>query len=451
MRREHAQIADAPPLCPHPRRAVAAPARADGGESDSSSLSWFLFAGFFVVAWIASYVYFRQRRARERRVELAATVAAEDDPAFAPGAVRERARELYREVQDARDRGDRAALAELLAPGLFGEWRHRLDELDRKGWRHFVELQELKSVEYLGLVNREGESEDRLTVRISAMLLDYVVMSTGELATAEDSDRDVVEVAEFWTLAKCADGRGWVLAAIEEDAEGKHALGAEIVASPWGDDQRLADASRLEVAALERLPEQVSAADVVDLDYLDEARTAALDLSLVDGRWAPDVIEASVRRAVAAWAAAVDGAHGDLLDVATAQAAHALLHPGDLTGRSRLVVRGPRVRHLTITTLEPATEPPWIEVEVEVTGRRYVEDRETAEVLSGIKTSTTTTVERWTLALSGPDERPWQIVQATSGAFPRTLSGRVNRTVGEIRKAFGAFARAADDFDDAMR
>jgi len=50
-------------------------------------------------------------------------------------------------------------------------------------------------------------------------------------------------------------------------------------------------------------------------------------------------------------------------------------------------------------------------VEVEVRGRRYVEDRDDASVLSGSKSSETTTVERWTLALSGPDDRPWQVVR----------------------------------------
>ncbi|HET6448145.1 MAG TPA: hypothetical protein VFG31_03475, partial [Conexibacter sp.] len=60
----------------------------------------------------------------------------------------------------------------------------------------------------------------------------------------------------------------------------------------------------------------------------------------------------------------------------------------------------------------PAAMPPTMTVEVEVRGRRYVEDRDDASVLSGSKSSETTTRERWTLALSGPDERPWQVVAA---------------------------------------
>ena len=159
----------------------------------------------------------------------------------------------------------------------------------------------------------------------------------------------------------------------------------EIVATPWGDEQRMRDASVVEVAAADKLPEGVSTAEVADLDYAGDARAAALDLSLADGRWAPAVLEASARRAVAAWAEAVDGADRDLLDVATPEAASALLHPGDPSGKTRLVIRGPRVQRLRIVALDPAATPPTMTVEVEVRGRRYVEDRDDAVGAVGLE------------------------------------------------------------------
>src|SRR5262249_47724517 len=113
---------------------------------------------------------------------------------------------------------------------------------------------------------------------------------------------------------------------------------------------------------------------------------------------------------VAAWAEAVDGADRDLLDVATPQAASALLHPGDPSERTRLVIRGPRVEQLTIAALDPAAQRPTMTVELRVRGRRYIEDRDTRAVLSGSKSHATTTRERWPLALTGDDARPWQIV-----------------------------------------
>lgn len=375
---------------------------------------------FFVVAAIFAGIkvakYNRRRKAREREVELAAAVAADDDPAFAPDAVRASAHEMFMAAQAAWDARDRRTLAQLLVPDLLVEWERRLDDFDRKGWHNRVEVIACEPIEYLGLTNREGDKDDRVTVRICARLRDYVVMGNGMVLKRNESSSDETTLTEFWTLAKRADGRGWIIASIETDAEGQHVLDAEIVASPWSDERRMADASLLEVAALDKLPEGVSTAEVADLDYAGDGRAAALDLSLVDGRWAPDVLEASVRRAVAAWAEAVDGADTDLLDVATPEAAQALLHPGDRSGRTRLVIRGPQVRHLRIVALHPATEPPSMTVEVEVTGRRYVEDRDTAAVLSGSKQHAVTSTERWTLALAGPDDRPWQVVDADAVA-----------------------------------
>lgn len=374
---------------------------------------------FFIAAAIAAGIklarYNQRRRERERSIELAAAVAADDDPAFAPDAVRASARQMFMDAQRAWDDRDDARLAQLLVPDLLVEWRRRLQDFARKGWHNRVEVLEISSIEYLGLVNREGDKDDRVTVRIRARLRDYVVMGNGMVLKRNEASSDETTLTEFWTLAKRDGAEGWIIASIETDAEGQHVLDADIVASPL-DDRRLADASVMEVAALDKLPEGISTAEVADLDYVGEARTAALDLSLVDGRWAPDVLEASVRRAVAAWAEAVDGADTDLLDVATPAAAQALLHPGDDSGRTRLVIRGPQVRHLRIAALDPAAEPPTMTAEIEVTGRRYIEDRDTAAVLSGSKQRAVTSTERWTLALAGPDDRPWQVVDAAAGS-----------------------------------
>ena len=91
-------------------------------------------------------------------------------------------------------------------------------------------------------------------------------------------------------------------------------------------------------------------AELVDVDYAGDGRTQALDLSVVDGRFAPAVLEAAARRAVEAWAEAVDGADAALERAATPEAAHALLYPrGEST---RLVVRGPRLQALRIAALD---------------------------------------------------------------------------------------------------
>ena len=77
------------------------------------------------------------------------------------------------------------------------------------------------------------------------------------------------------------------------------------------------------------VPEGASIAEVADLDFTGDARAAALDLSLADGRFSPDVLEVAARRAVAAWAEAIDGADDALLALARPAAAREMLHPGD--------------------------------------------------------------------------------------------------------------------------
>lgn len=389
-----------------------------GGSPIVILIIFLLVGGFFVVAAISAAMnvrrYRKRREERVRRVHLAAAVAADDDPMFEPDAVRESAERMFVAAQHAWDARDYETLEQLLVPDLMVEWRRRLEDFRRKGWHNRVEVLQIRSIEYLGLTNREGHHEDRVTVRICARLRDFVVMRNGMVLKRNEETSDTVELVEFWTLAKRHDGSGWIVASIETDAEGQHVLDAEIVASPWSDERRMQDASLLEVAAMDKLPEGVSTADVARLDYAGNGRAAALDLSLVDGRWAPDVLEASVRRAVAAWAEAVDGADSDLLDVATPEAAQELLHPGDRSGRTRLVIRGPIVQQLTIVSLDPNVTPPTMTVEAQVRGRRYIEDRDTAAVLHGSKQTETTATERWTLALAGPDDRPWQVVDAAA-------------------------------------
>ena len=391
-----------------------------GGGSSGGGALWIVFLGivvaFVAVGLLTAWGYRRRRRRRVRQVELAAAEAADDDPAFAPEAVHAAAEELFRAAQEAWDARDDARLRELLSPDLLVEWRRRLADFAERGWHNRVEVRAVQSIEYLGLVNREGADEDRVTVRISASLRDYVQLPDGRTINRAGQESQVVSLSEYWTLGR-RDGR-WIVASIEQETEGRHVLADPIVATPAGDDERLAGAAVNEVAAAEKLPDGVATSEVADLDYAGDARAAALDLSLADGRWAPAVLEAAARRAVAAWAEAVDGADRDLLDVATPQAAAALLHPGDPSGRTRLVVRGPRVRRVRIAALDAAAQPPAMTIEVEVSGRRYVEDRDTAGVLSGSKERATTFTERWTLALSGPDDRPWQVVDAAGGPVP---------------------------------
>ena len=361
----------------------------------------------FLIGAIKRHRVVKRRAARVRDVERASAVAADDDGAFAADAVRSAAATLYGEVQRAWTDGDLARLEQLAGPDLLVEWRRRLDDFARKGWHNRVQMRGEPHVEYVGLVNRSDDADDRVVVRIECLLRDYVATASGTRIMRDGAQGDTVTSVEYWTLFK-RDG-AWRLASIEQDAEGAHHLDRPIVPTPWDDDERLRDEAVAERAAEDAAPAGFAPAQLADLDFDGTARAAALDLALADGRFDPDLIEASVRRVVEAWAHAVDGDDDALAAAARPEAVAELLHPGDAARQTRLVVRGPRVEAVRIAALDAAADPATIAVELQVGGRRYVEDRDTAAVVAGSRERETSWTEHWTLALDGAGEWPWRI------------------------------------------
>ena len=342
----------------------------------------FYYFGPRIRRWYASqqdkgHASRRKTTKRERRVELAAAEAADEDPMFSPDNVRAAGARLFTEVQAAWSDDDRIRLRGLVSPELLAEWERRLDDFERKGWHNRVEIIGEPTVSYVGL-SRTGRPTETVRTR------------------------------EFWTLSKRAGH--WVLASIEQGAEGSHALAENLIATPWSDDQGLRDEALTEQAVADAVPQGVKVSELADLDFSGDAHAAALDLSLADGRFAPDLLEIAARRAVAAWAQAIDGEDKPLLAVATSEATQAMLHPGDPSGRTRMVVRGPQIKQIRIVALDAAAEPPTMGIEVEIKGRRYVEDRSTAAILSGSRSRPVEFTEHWTLALSGDEAQPWRIV-----------------------------------------
>ncbi len=392
---------------------------------------WEVLGIFLLVAAVGltrSTINQRRHDRREERVELAAQEAAAEDPLFDPELVRARARALFAGVLDARERGDRERLAQLLAPGLLAKELRQLDEIAQRSLSRTTELLGITAVDYVGLARRERGGDDRVTVRIAAHVVDRLlgpggVPASGLIPTysdqlSADPETGAVSFSEYWTLVKRSDGEDWVVLSIEGGKEGRHVLEAPIITSGAGDVGGLTHETALELGALDKLPANARAGEYVDVDYAADARLMALDLSAVDGRYALPVLEAAVQRAVDAWARAADDARGDLLDVATPEAAAKLLHPNDPTHRTRLIIRAPKVTNGRIVALQPDARPPWMTVEFEVRGRRYVEDTHTGAMVSGFKSFPVKTTETWTLALSGPDEHPWQIVEASTYAAP---------------------------------
>ena len=49
-------------------------------------------------------------------------------------------------------------------------------------------------------------------------------------------------------------------------------------------------------------------------------------------------------------------------------------------------------------------------IEVDITGRRYIENRDTTAVMAGSRSRKTSFTERWTLSLTGDEAQPWRII-----------------------------------------
>ena len=91
-------------------------------------------------------------------------------------------------------------------------------------------------------------------------------------------------------------------------------------------------------------------------------RTAALDLSLADGRFSPDVLEVAARRAVAAWAQAIDGDDRRSRSSPTgARSRRCCIPPARAAGSSSA---GHGIEWIRITGLDAAAEPPTMTIEV---------------------------------------------------------------------------------------
>ena len=400
-----------------------------GSGDEGSDGPWWLvllvfggFLAFFVwpavrkkgpLARPVSAVQRKLRRKRVHEVEVAAAEAGEDDERFLPERLQAAAEQLFRDAQKGWDARDRARLATLLDPDLLVEWERRLDDFDAKGWHNRAEVLGDVRVEYVGVTNREEAADDRVVVLIEAKLRAYVVDRGGNKVLRKDETDDTVDLSQYWTLG-LREGR-WILLSIEERSEGEHHLSEPIVASPWSDDERLRDEAVIETATADGLPAGFKPADLVDLDFAGDARGAASDLAVADARFAPDVLEAAARQVVEAWALAVDGDDAPLEQLASRSALYELLYEGDDSEKTRIVVRGPGVRRISIVALDAKAEPATMTIEVELGGRRYVQDRDTAAVLSGSKDEATVFTERWTLSLDGPVSHPWRLTAVSPG------------------------------------
>jgi hypothetical protein len=375
-----------------------------------------------VLLWPIDLVVERVRlRRRTEMVRLAAAEASEIDPRFAPEVVCGGAETLFCAIQKAWTEDNRDQLGQLVGKNLMTEWDRRLSGFALRGWTNEIELCGAVHADYVGLRNATEDLEKRAVVRITARVRDVVIDRHGNTIHRVNSVKDTHHVCEYWTLG--VSGSDWMLASVEQHHEGLHELTEPILPTPWSDTRALHREATLEQAAEARI-ENSQIGEIAAADFAPDARAAALDISLVDDRFAPRVLTAEAEHAVAAWAEAIDGDDTALESMASSAAIQELLYPGDQTCSRRLVVRGPRVRAVHITALNARATPPTMVVELKVSGRRYVEDRTTTTVLSGDRSVETSFRLAWLMELTDDDAHPWRIGAVIRPGEDHRLTGR---------------------------
>lgn len=340
----------------------------------------------------------RERR-RARKAQAAAVEASLEDEAFAPERVRGTVREMLAFAEDVWSEREPRTSTRVDAQVI------RLWARSMTGWLGVgVRLVDEPAVDFLRVVNRPGEDEDRLVLRVRLRLRRARHGQLGEART--------VTVDERWTLGR-AHG-DWTVLSIDPDPLAPGVLAAGLIPAEWEDQQRLREQSLAELGTTD------AAIDATDLSGLVSPSAAPpqqlLELSQVDGRFDPELIDATIRHIVEAWEEAGTGSQRPLASLASPEAFQMLLHPPLGDPRNRLVLRDAVVARYEPTRLVLASQPPELEIAITVSAVRYI-------LASVSRTHVGGSVEirhemqlEWTLAVSTSKTTPWQLTRTTNPA-----------------------------------
>jgi predicted lipid-binding transport protein (Tim44 family) len=341
-------------------------------------------------------------KARERaaQVEAQVTTLSGTDTSFEVEALKQRATTLYVTAQRSWTNRDHAALKKILSPVLYEKWAEELRDYASRGEVNVVEIVSGPTLELVDVANRAGEVKDTVTFRISATLNDYVRRVDGSNAARKDDSTDPVE---YWTLRKNDTGQ-WIVASIEQAAEGAHHLTAAIETDGW-DQKAVAREAVLEVA------EQTSTTGVSDnlsltsISWSTDADAAAGDLSVLDGRFDKSVLEVAVEEFIEEWV--MNDGSLDFTPVRTP---------------NRTVMRDAEVVSIEVRSLVSREPVIVFRVAVAAEGFSYEVDRRTEEVLHGDAHRRRPVTLSFDLRLDGPPAKGWTVIAAE--VEPARLTGR---------------------------
>ena len=346
-------------------------------------------------------------QARAQQAESAALDAAEDDAYFEPSRLEPETVELFQRVQRLWAANDVQGLSEWVGPELMREWSLRLQDFQNKGWSNIVEVDNAHA-EVVGVENMEDDGQDRVVLYLQAAVTDYVKDSAGRVITLNGQSSTSVQIAQYWTLAWR--GGKWMLWSIEQEAEGSYRLQQPLISRPEDEQATLHGEAVMELAAQSGTHSAREMAELAELTMLEDAEAKLADLMLMDGRFAREPLEESVRRALRAWAEAVDGEDAQLIALAEPKACNALLYPSGPEGRIRRVVRGLSALSMEVVEVHGGDETPQVVVRVSAGGIHYVENRDTLALRSGSRDFPGSLSMEWSFSLRDSEsEAPWQL------------------------------------------
>lgn len=354
---------------------------------------------FAIWAIEATYRLIRDRRrmrSRHARAAGAAGAAAVDDPSFAPEALEARAREIWEAFNEALRSRDLTAVRERhVSPTVAGLLAHQFELEAETGQAVRVRLVEDNPLEVrlMDVANRDGAELDRVVLQMEARVKQSVLDVSGGDKILKD---EWYRVLEYYVLGRRpgADHR-WYLVDQIAHGEGWGHMDTTLIVDPAGDVARLVDATLQELAAPEVLAERLGELVAGGAD----AAAACGDLSLLDARFAPPVLEASVRTILRAWE-------------------NAMVHPTEETALlalrdgAKYIARTPELRTVLPSALDPAATPLTLVVDIgfeaHLTARAILSD-DLPKNSDGWRYKHKA---RWTLALSDERGRPWRLVAA---------------------------------------
>ena len=254
-------------------------------------------------------------------------------------------------------------------------------------------------IDLLSVVRRQDDDEDRVVARVRFRI-------TSRLP-ARGVRRGRVD--ERWTF-------GWnegqlELLAVGGDPLAGPILSAPLVPNPAADTERLHAESLAELAFDQQIPDDVELSDLVRSD--DPPAFALPDLSVVDSRFQPALIAASIAHIIESWEVASTGSEAPLAAVADAGARDALLRPGP---HARLLVRDAVLVSWEPIRLRLVDHPPSVDIALDVRAVRFVVDDQGSRV-AGNAGEPHDMALNWVLELTDLPAIPWRLTRSSSPAM----------------------------------